>query len=176
MIFVFLMQKTPQIYAIKCKRYYAFLKQVARKVTILLFSCKIIVNFMQSKAENIVHFKCKWGEKVRVLLRNNCKFKWTIWNKHQILEICLAQILFYGSQLWKKAKFFLVCGKIIAYLHRQWERNKMHIFKVIKKKFVEFIVQTVKSGTSSMNYKNMHFGIQLWENKVSVMKKLSKFY
>ena len=42
-----------------CKRY-AFWEQVMRKTQILLFFSEIIVNFMQSKVEIIMHFRNNW--------------------------------------------------------------------------------------------------------------------
>ena len=75
----------------------------------------------------------------RVLLWNNRELMQSFCKKYRILEISLTQILYFDRWLPEKAKILLVCSKIIANLHSQSEKKKMHIFKSINEKFVDFI-------------------------------------
>ena len=70
------------------------------------------LEFMQSIAKNIMLFGNDWGE-------GNKFFRKIV-------------------SLWMKILF--VCSKIIAYLCNQSERKKIHIFKIINEKFVDFNV------------------------------------
>ena len=122
--------------------------------------------------KNNVHLRNKWQKKCE-----SCyKIINSIWinvKKASHFKIILAQILYFGSQLWKKkVKILLVCSEIIAYLNSQLERKKDAPFKIFNEKFVDYY-SAVKSCILSMNYKNyMHFEIQVWENKISAKRKI----